>query len=1847
MSTFFTITQAEPSISFPIVPIISGIDQIQLDLNSTSYARNGELIIISGNQFKNNIVAISGESIYNSSENFVRYGKYKTNISGINNTLYEDVVGFNISGITPSSYKIYVYNEYGKSSNYFNLKVLDKPFISGFDKKSGLPGDYVRVSGYNFSPFANISFVDKNNSIVTPSFQETGLYKIINTEIQDYGTGYKINDIFNFSGFKPFASNTFARFQVTTTGINGSLGSLDILNSGIFTVPNLTTGIEFIPINGNGRGALINFEYEKYYNTGRLEFLEFQIPYNIRKDQSGILENLKFNGIKSGAIFDGFYISGYPSITTIAPTTGLIDSTRIFISGDNLSFANNLKIGDLVINTFNRVGETGINFLVPNFSSTDYVYVSGIYGQDKSPNLLTVTYPPVIASGFNPNDILAGTGSIITISGRYLQRINYINLGQPNVLRKDIGVNNIGTLASFKLPDKYITSEIKIFSIDFPNSGTLVNAPASNNLLLSSTPLSSDQINIRYTSGIEGAKYLDEIELYTSTGVSGNYGNLSNSDVFFLGITGSIDAPYAYLISGIKIQNSPTGIRFKLPREIKNPNSRIKIKRNKFGDEYILPSNKSIDVLPTIFNTTNSNTLYSNLGYLRISGINASNINLIYFSGYTGTKTILGQKSLNYFPLEIINKDSIQITGTNFLGNYENLTTGYTVIEAKLGGDITGSGEIFLFNNYFDTGIGYEDRIISNSNIKVNSISGFRPPNSEIFTSPGYITTPLDQAFFYQITTNSRATRFEISSSLIDGVTEGPWPLGIERYLNTSNQIFGQPTGDGGIYFIKIRALDGERPDEGMLLNLHIGSSGRTLSGPGITYRGNWETGIGYVGSNLRRDVVKYFKDGNNFWYAGYTNIDSEPKAGNPNWVPFTNEFSTTATKVLLVEESSITNSLNIGEQGQPRGYIKSVNDLNPDLGSGFYLGYENRGLQPNGIPIDPRPKFRVGTLENYIKFDGLGLDIVGPMSGIITTSKDITNSNNIVASEASIALGSNNLVSKGNDNVFIFGTNNLITGSRRSSIVAGRDNVISSVQRFFSDNSTIGGGEKNLLVGSYCNIAGGYKNIIDATSTGLSAVANQMFITPITGQNPRNIFYPTEVFTNNLGLIANIRSLEDDYHLISIKEISTTDYDLNIYPDDTNSNARIFSWVSLYSDNLYSGSFINPNAVCEFKVDRASIISNQENFTIPFKTPFKNYNNNNQIVVLDFLVGEEARYTRLNNVNKNQFQVSLSSPITGSGILNYFVGGTGFFTGVDLNLGKSIEIRKSQPFNNIISGRDTIFNINPPRGQIHFCEVYKPNKHEYYFTNISGSGNLVLNLSQEISDNIEYLYLNTLSYTGQINPTPTIPIQVYQRFIPSGDTLYWIPLLSNVINAAYTPIIDIIQTGNIIENYYSLGISGKAQNGFFIFSSEPIKNDLILNVAAYTYGFTNHDNCNILSNFITISGSGNYVDIPFSTTLLDKPIVFSSIECLNRQHNYLSNLEHVERTGFHLELSNNLVTGDQIRINYVAFSNTGSNAMTILERKLIDSNRLKIQKGIHFDLEDNFNYGELKIFGRAYDNSKTYLHKISYTDNNSFEITISGGLNVQNLPSFSYDYIASDLDYDKNIAKVNLDEYSYARLASFGFEDIGSSAIAGGTGNYIKGLVSNINGGVLNRIVGDFNAIAGGRNNFIADEDPSRYPRSVFCTVLGGSNNYVTGNVQYSNVIGGSGNGLINLTKDGILGYSSILGGASNEISGTFCTVLGGENNSITGLYSHALGRNINVTRNGTIAFSDSTNTSKQFNRPDTMFVHFSGGLCITGFAQNNAPLVLDIGRLATASSQVPVGGVYREGEFLKIRLF
>jgi len=1941
MSVFFTIQSAQPVIQFP----------------SDATAINGDTIIISGEQFNKNIIKISGQNVYDPNSKFVFNGRFNENISGVNNTLSLNTVGFTPSGLAPSKYRVSVYNPANSSTNYFNLKILNQPTISGFDNKNVLPGQYVKVSGSNFYPGANISFVDNLGNKVRPSFQETGLYRVTGGDIQNYGTGYSIGNTFYLQGLKKYEENSYAVLTVSTIGINGSLGSFNIDNSGIFTVPNLSSGIEFVPNIGNGRGALINFLYEKYENTGSLEFLEFQVPYNIRKNQSGILENLKFKDIFSGARFTGFYISGYPNIHNFSPQTGLVDSTNIFVSGDNLSFIQSLKIGDISVNSYSLVGDTGLSFKIPNFSSSDYIFVSGVYGSDKSSNLLDVSYPQLIASGYSPNDFLAGTGTTVTISGKYLQRIKYINLGQPNVLRQDVTVNANATLASFTLPNAYTTTSLRIFSVDFPTSGHLIKSPSSNDLLISTPRLSEANVNIRYLSGIQAAKYLDEIEIYTPSGTSGDYGNLTNSDVFFLGITGNVDTESNYIISGIKINNSATGIRFRVPREVRNPQARIKIKRNLFGESYILPSNKSIDVLPTIYDVTPSNTLYNSLGYLTISGINASNVNLIYFSGYAGTKNILGYKEIKNLPLTIVNKNLTQITGVNGINGS---SSGYSVFEAKLGGDITGSGELFLFNKYYDTGIGYENEIITkNKNIKVSAISGFRPPNSDIFTISPYVAAPLETPFFYKIQTNSRATRFELASTTSSGIGDGIFPTGINNFLNSRNEIFGITPSFGESYYLKIRALDGEKPNEGMILTLSVGGSGRALNSPGITYRGLWSSTVPYVATSLRRDVVRY-TNGPSYWYAAYTNINSEPGLDNSDWIPFSNEFSSTATKILVAEDSTITSSLNIGEYGILSGYIKSSNDENVDIGSGFFLGFDNRynyGL----------PKFRVGNEDGYIKFNGIGLDITGPLSGIVTSSRNIKDANNIVDSDNSLAVGQDNYVNKDTENVFIFGSHNNTTGARRSSILGGRYNSIMNLGTSnWSVDSSIVGGEFNKIIGSYSTINGGLGNSINSTTTGLGAFSTQIFktsvnynqLTPITCIYPGSVFDPDLVITNNIETSRVSSGYENPiYRSKNYSNPTSQALAFELYPTaQLNEKLKIHSWLSSISDNLFSGSFSGLNSkVCEFKVGKTGVPTGIKTIRINFQKPFVNYTSNDLILLEDTvssgslsfassLQQSSHRITDISGLNISGFSIELPHSLDKETYISYRVGPTGFYSGVGYNETKSLEINSIQPFKNIISGENGFYDLNLSKNKVCFAQGNKYfyrsgyNRRDYgsYFC-VSGVSGLKSDTFVTVNPNSEkydgdnqYYNISALGFSGQVSNGniqvwqsqarywSTSPSYNYDLYIPSPFSDRY----------KYVALYNFYTTGGFggLSQYYgdtSTSIAPRlvmmaSDASTFSLKSSFIDNDyvysiypnpgreMLYNLAVFRTGNYSFDNCRFEVKRISIakifSGTSYWsLDVPqnisFSQPFTKKPTVFVSIDQDNLAACWGSTIplippvgiKEISTTGIKLHESgayfdltsfNSFSTTPEIYLNYIAISSTGTQNTLALTDSIVAEKNLIFSGNIDFESLGQFNDSNSKIFGKAYTKNNSYLHNAYQNSSKSFGFHISDKIELNLLTGLTYDYMISDLETDFNSAQNNLEIGEYNRIALYGFSDVGSSTIGGGTGNYIEGVVSTIGGGVKNKIIGDFNLIPGGRANLIEDHDFSAfnlYPQVAFCSILGGSDNSITGNIKYNNILGGRSNVMKNDNEFTEYSYSTILGGYQNIISGAYSNVFGGifnvisgdynnllgsgniingsfsnifgHNNKINGYNNTVFGNNSNITGSGIFYFSDSlTGTNRSIKASDTMVINMSGGLIITG--DSPSVITLNINSLRTDLTTgtlpaTPIGGIYRSGNFLCIR--
>jgi hypothetical protein len=88
-----------------------------------------------------------------------------------------------------------------------------------------------------------------------------------------------------------------------------------------------------------------------------------------------------------------------------------------------------------------------------------------------------------------------------------------------------------------------------------------------------------------------------------------------------------------------------------------------------------------------------------------------------------------------------------------------------------------------------------------------------------------------------------------------------------------------------------------------MSLVLAFGISGRSLAGPGVVYRGDWESGISYVGNQLRRDMVKYTNDGTNyssFLSSNATIINRVPTHDSPTITP-ASPNSTTLTMLNIM----------------------------------------------------------------------------------------------------------------------------------------------------------------------------------------------------------------------------------------------------------------------------------------------------------------------------------------------------------------------------------------------------------------------------------------------------------------------------------------------------------------------------------------------------------------------------------------------------------------------------------------------------------------------------------------------------------------------------------------------------------------------------------------------------------------------------------------------------------------------------------------------------------------------------------------------------------------------------------
>jgi hypothetical protein len=131
-----------------------------------------------------------------------------------------------------------------------------------------------------------------------------------------------------------------------------------------------------------------------------------------------------------------------------------------------------------------------------------------------------------------------------------------------------------------------------------------------------------------------------------------------------------------------------------------------------------------------------------------------------------------------------------------------------------------------------------------------------------------------------------------------------------------------------------------------------------------------------------------------------------------------------------------------------------------------------------------------------------------------------------------------------------------------------------------------------------------------------------------------------------------------------------------------------------------------------------------------------------------------------------------------------------------------------------------------------------------------------------------------------------------------------------------------------------------------------------------------------------------------------------------------------------------------------------------------------------------------------------------------------------------------------------------------------------------------------------DYAAIVGGLNNSIGDN-------SEYSTVLGGNGNDII-LAKYATVLGGYNNDINNAN------YSAILGGNNNKVDAHYSVVLGGEDNQIDSGADHsvAMGKNSKINHSGVFLFSDSTGTAAESFSNDQFLIFAENGV---GIGTNN----------------------------------
>lgn len=599
----------------------------------------GELIQISGKNF-------IPEILYNFGSN-----QFAVSFQGGVTGYFKILSNILISGAVPSGAKSGIINVYSQNLDTYpsNLSFLvreNPPILNYFSPTSGKRLDYISIVGSNFSNINSIIVSGQNtgSNIISSNYSISNTEDYINLQIPNI-TGGIYNILINGLEGNTSGSGLYILENPYVSGFNPISGGAGTQVS--FTGLNLYSNLSQIWIDGSGTQAQI-------YSGNNNDTIKFNIPSNITSGNHNIII---YNTVNSGSGNQLFKFIPYPTPSGFFPLSGQWGDS-ILLSGSYFDLVSSLSISNTGINNYSITSSTGITFIIPNNSSTDYIKLNNYAGFNYTSTKLIVVPPIPIISGFIPQNTYYNSG--VVISGNYLNTVRELHFsgstGGYISLTNFSGIGETGI--TFTVPGGIVNGLIRA-----------VNSKGYGYSPYQLTLISGAQINL--VSQQTGA--FKDLILISGSGLSGSIPYLNS-------INGS-------LIIGDNISRiGDTGLYFNIPSGVVSSSIIVRSRNDSLSSD-----TGNLVILPTItgfsgYNLFHALPSFDTGSYITISGINADE--LMSFIGISGNGT--------YYNI-LYNSE---FTGIN--------QTGYSIINARISDVFAGTGRLFL---------AYENDNIINSNI--------------------------------------------------------------------------------------------------------------------------------------------------------------------------------------------------------------------------------------------------------------------------------------------------------------------------------------------------------------------------------------------------------------------------------------------------------------------------------------------------------------------------------------------------------------------------------------------------------------------------------------------------------------------------------------------------------------------------------------------------------------------------------------------------------------------------------------------------------------------------------------------------------------------------------------------------------------------------------------------------------------------------------------------------------------------------------------------------------------------------------------------------------------------------